>query len=403
MRNKFHQFYQYSVEDYQRLWDEATFVFDANVLLNLYRYSTTTSNDFLEILKTISPRIWLPNQFAHEYHSKRLEVIQDIVNSYDTLRNEIEGVCKKQIRELISSYSYHPSIDIKSICTEIEKFNRHLRSKITRLKNKHPDLFHNDQILAELTRLFENKVGDCYPEEKIKKLMEEGAKRYAHLKPPGYEDVKKDKEDPTGKRKYGDLIAWYQIMEYAQKNKKSIILVTDDKKEDWWWIVRGKTVGPRCELIEEMKRNANVRFHMYNSLKFIEFAKKNMKQKIKRDTINEIKNVSEFSTQSINYVFPWMEIDKIPKEHTKILIEEIIKRISQDNKSKSLFPIIENINTIQKVKHCKECDCWYGTVEEDYGPCKLKHNRKDKGYVTHGDHICDESTESQRDSSNKAN
>jgi len=41
------------------------------------------------------------------------------------------------------------------------------------------------------------------------------------------------------------------------------VLVTDDRKEDWWWISHGKTVGPRRELVEEMRSVAGVPFYMY--------------------------------------------------------------------------------------------------------------------------------------------
>jgi len=39
---------------------------------------------------------------------------------------------------------------------------------------------------------------------------------------------------------------------------------------------------------------------------------------------------------------------------------------------------------------CKNCDQWYGAEDEEYGPCRIKHARGDKRYMTHGDHSCDE-------------
>jgi len=44
-------------------------------------------------------------------------------------------------------------------------------------------------------------------------------------------------------------------------------------------------------------------------------------------------------------------------------------------------------------KKCKDCECWYGNEDDEYGPCNVKHSRGDKRYVTHGDHPCDEVVE----------
>jgi hypothetical protein len=42
---------------------------------------------------------------------------------------------------------------------------------------------------------------------------------------------------------------------------------------------------------------------------------------------------------------------------------------------------------------CRDCECWYGNEDEEYGPCTVKHRRGDRRYVTHGSHKCDEVVE----------
>ena len=42
---------------------------------------------------------------------------------------------------------------------------------------------------------------------------------------------------------------------------------------------------------------------------------------------------------------------------------------------------------------CRNCECWYGNEDEEYGPCTVKHRRGEKRYVTHGSHKCDEVVE----------
>jgi hypothetical protein len=66
--------------------------------------------------------------------------------------------------------------------------------------------------------------------------------------PPGYADEKK-KDDPTG-----DYIIWSELLSHAKTSKRPLLFVTGDKKEDWYRpTVRGRSIGPRVELIAEMR------------------------------------------------------------------------------------------------------------------------------------------------------
>lgn len=69
MKKLFPGYYRPSETDFASLWDNCIFVFDANVLLNLYRYSTETSAELIDIMDKISDRLWLPFQVASEYQS----------------------------------------------------------------------------------------------------------------------------------------------------------------------------------------------------------------------------------------------------------------------------------------------------------------------------------------------
>jgi predicted transcriptional regulator len=62
------------------------------------------------------------------------------------------------------------------------------------------------------------------------------------------------------------------MLDHAADEKKPIIFITDDRKFDWWLEHSGRTIGPRPELVHEMKARAGVPFHMYSSNRFIEYA-----------------------------------------------------------------------------------------------------------------------------------
>lgn len=58
MREKFSEFYQPTEDGFQDLWDDSHFIFDANVLLNLYMYSDETIEDYWKVFDNIEDRIW---------------------------------------------------------------------------------------------------------------------------------------------------------------------------------------------------------------------------------------------------------------------------------------------------------------------------------------------------------
>jgi PIN like domain len=90
--------------------------------------------------------------------------------------------------------------------------------------------------------------------------------------PPGFGDAAQKKDY----HRYGDVVLWLQMLDYAKASQKTLIFVTSDSKEDWWRRQSGKTVGPRQELIQEMHVAAGVGFHMYTPATFIEHAAKSL-------------------------------------------------------------------------------------------------------------------------------
>ena len=63
------------------------------------------------------------------------------------------------------------------------------------------------------------------------------------------------------------------------------------KKEDWWEKFKGKTVGPRPELVKEFKDRANNTFHMYQADRFLELARENLDEQVSDEIVEEIREV----------------------------------------------------------------------------------------------------------------
>ena len=90
MRDKFPGFYPPA--DFNQLWQNATFVLDTNVLLNLYRYPKTAREQLLATFDKISNRLFVPFQAALEYQRNRLAVIQEQKKRFSALRSKLSSI-----------------------------------------------------------------------------------------------------------------------------------------------------------------------------------------------------------------------------------------------------------------------------------------------------------------------
>lgn len=282
MKSKFSSYYQPSDEWFADLWTTCFFVVDANVLLNLYRYSASTSEQLISILEGVRDRIWIPYQAALEYHERRLDVISSETKTYsDTI-----GLCRS-LRENLSTSRRHPFADDAVVASTIN-FLHKLEDDLNKRQTRREGLLSQDPLQERIGELFAERVGDPLSSEENVKLTREGEKRYEEKIPPGYKDVNKDE-----RRRYGDLRVWFQIIAWARASQNNVVFVTDDAKEDWWFYHNGRIMGPRPELRQEIEAKAGVSFYMYQPSQFMEHAQKYLNQQVEPETIDEIRNFSD--------------------------------------------------------------------------------------------------------------
>lgn len=288
MKDLFPGHFKESQENLREAWGSCIFVFDANILLNLYRYSDTTRNEFLRLLEKIKDRVWLPHRAAEEYLNNRLSVIDQQEQSYDSTIKSINS-----LKSDLDNARQHPFVS-KQTMGEVDSVFNALCEELLSNKKVHTQRISNDEIKDSISQIFENRVGSPFDEEKLDKLIVDGEERYKQKIPPGFKDSSKSSESEvfTEKcRKYGDLIVWKQVLEHSSEISKGVVLVTDDKKEDWWERFKGKTVGPRPELVKEFKDNTNNTFHMYQADRFLELARENLGEQVSPEIVEEIREV----------------------------------------------------------------------------------------------------------------
>lgn len=290
MKSEFPEYYY----DFEAMWSEAIFVFDANVLLNVYRFSPAASKDLLNIMNRLNDRIWIPYQFAAEYHRNLHTVTEDIDKIYRDKKDELEKLSKRTIKD-IEDFSSPTSFNVsaaqfKSVKGAFAK----ITEKLSEFEEKHKESLSKEDIQGQIAELFDSNVGQQISLSDRKKIFTEGKKRYEDRIPPGYKDRSKAKP-------YGDLVGWTEIKEYAKEKATSIIMVSDDNSSDDWFQKAGdKATGPRRELVDEMRKYATVDFYLYETWQLLDFANQylpDLKDKVTETTIEEAKHLSESRRQ----------------------------------------------------------------------------------------------------------
>jgi len=302
MKEYFRGYYHLSEDEFKLLWEKGIFVLDTNVLLNLYRYPRDVSDDFVSVLKSIKERIWLPHFVALEYQENRISVIHDQETKFDEVKIDISKFQNDLNNKFKSLEKRHSTIDPSKFLAQAQEIFSEFSDQVDRYKEELPNLLMEDHIRGELDSMFEENIGEPFANDQLIDLYEEGRDRYEKEIPPGYKDTKNKEGEQFSYRgsvyenKFGDLIIWKQIIEEVKSNEaiEYLIFITDDDKEDWWWRENGKTIGPRPELVDEILVSSNLKlFYMYNSNRFLEFAKDQLEIDIHDETIKEVRNISQ--------------------------------------------------------------------------------------------------------------
>ena len=280
MKDTIKEFLEPTNQEKQELWEKAIFVFDTNVLLNLYRYSAKTRNSLLMAFESFKGRIWIPYHVAYEYMRRRCEVIYETVQRYEQFKKEIQAFSSKAIETL----------RLTSTDEEISELNRYLYKWLDSNKDRNLLVLSadKDEILENILQIFEGKVGDKLSDQELTEIKSQGEERYKKQIPPGYMDLKKKQGAHNDNNIYGDLIIWKEIIKYSKSNNVGIVYVTHDQKEDWWNIVKGKTIGPRIELRREFLNETQQEFHMYSMNSFIETYNMLNEKPIEKSAVQEV-------------------------------------------------------------------------------------------------------------------
>lgn len=306
--------------DFKSIWNKGIFIFDSNVLLDLYRLPISAREDLFNVFQNekFKDRIWIGFQVLLEFLNNRLEVISDQKNkftqvkklvestiskydeSFSSLEDELKNLKLAQRHSLIEPEKY---INEKNI-NQGKNFLDEFISYLDELEKEQFDVNDDDVIKEKVLKIFDGKTGKSFDQKTLEEIFSKGEERYKNSQPPGYMDIKKEGaypyEDKKFVRKYGDLLLWKEIIEKCKTEKiEYAVLVTGDVKEDWWQKKRGKKLGARMELLNEIYSEATElnTFYMYDTSSFLQYAKQEIDVNIKESSITEAKELIELSNR----------------------------------------------------------------------------------------------------------
>lgn len=286
MKKSFPGYFRPKAEELDSLWRSALIAVDANVLLNLYRYSQQAREALLNALDSARARLFVPHQAAKEFLDNRLGVTASQADEYTKTIRIITDLVQN-----LSNTKRHPFLPE----SELPEFRVYMEKVCTLLNKQREQLLQRlteDETLDALDEICREAMGPPFTGEELKQIESEGALRYQNKIPPGYRDAKKEGLAEVHK-KFGDLVLWKQVIRHSKEAKRPLILVTDDQKDDWWSEQSGRTVGPRPELVEEFSKEAGQRFWMYSVDQFLEHLSTSTSVKVSRDVLEEVIEQSE--------------------------------------------------------------------------------------------------------------
>lgn len=282
MNDLFPGYFRKTSAEIKQIWKECIFALDANVLLNLYRYSPATSRQSFEVLKKLKDRLWLPWQAAREFHDNRLGVIDKQTRTYD---KSIEN--SNRLLKDLENAREHPFVEDKLLAS-VRSILSELNSCLISSRDNRYKLLTSDPLLHEMSKLFQDRVGQEPDEKLLAARIERARERCANKIPPGFRDSSKE-----GLRPYGDVLMWFELMEHAKSCGRSVVFITDDAKNDWWLDVSGRTVGPRPELVQEFVQHSGQQVLLYRPDRFFDYASEYLNSDLTPGVIEEMREQTE--------------------------------------------------------------------------------------------------------------
>ncbi|MGW0540392.1 PIN domain-containing protein [Streptomyces griseoincarnatus] len=265
---------------------------DANVLLNLYRYTEQARADLLAALGALGDRLWIPHQVLVEFWRNRETTISEARSTSAKAAQEMSGHSVQAVQTL-RTWANRVALsddDFEDLHDRLSEVFEEVRKKINEVgEGEWQHIGHDtstDPVIAKLEPALTGRVGPSFSPEDRAALTALGQKRVDQRVPPGYMDAKKDDNGAVG-----DFFVWEQLLREASRRQCDVLFVTADAKEDWWRKERGHNRGPRPELTAELRARGGGRLYLLSPKQFLEVAAPVLRLSLQAGSVEDIERV----------------------------------------------------------------------------------------------------------------
>jgi hypothetical protein len=253
-----------TADDYRRILTDGLVVLDANVLLNLYRYTETTRRDLLDAIRGLGVNLWIPHQVMREFWRNRQFTLDALTDAAGEAIERLDKA-RRGAESAISVWSSRIALPEElrgrmqyAVDSALAKAEDAIQEQVKADARTHSRNTGEDSVLAVLEPVLAGLVGRPLSPEDYTAAVEEAERRIQAEQPPGYLD--KGKDDPE--LRAGDYLVWEQLLREAERRGADVLFVTSDVKEDWWSRVKGELRGPRLELAVEFRARTGHRLYL---------------------------------------------------------------------------------------------------------------------------------------------
>lgn len=322
------------------------YIFDTNVYLNLLRYSKKTSQELLLIYRLIQGNISVLPQVNREF-KKNLSIVEkqrftNAKKSVTEIKNAINscnGAITKQLQFFIK-YKFGGSQEIfsKSI-SDLETLKKSLEQYGENcIKQENDGFMDKKEIEDFFLMICVHSELEGFSPSTLFDIYKDGDIRYKYKIPPGYMDDPRNnpKSSKDGVDIFGDLVMWYEIIDFGKKKGKPIIFVTADTKEDWFSGKEDHATSPREELIKEYEERSNGnQICILTDNKFVEYMGEILQ-------VNTVISLAEM--QKDDYA------DIAVRNNQEVIKQKILEWINIPEHI-CLIPFVEEINRITEINN----------------------------------------------------
>lgn len=293
-RTLFRGFYPPSPEERENAYKSGLVSLDANALLDLYRFTPRARDELFEVLELLRERLLITHQVALEFHRNRLSVFDDRTNVSSDECLEIEKHLLR-VSERVRAFSNRhqlSDVDRDGLIAMVSSLSENLKNEIMRAAaydlSRDQVMNATDAVLVRLDSLLEGRVGKDLSVAERREAIKEASRRRIENIPPGFADEKKGDIYASA----GDYLMWRQLLNEAKSHGRPVLLVSNERKDDW---VRksknGEVLGPRNELVIEMKSEAGVQLHTVTVVGLLKEARAYLGAEVSSSTIREAESL----------------------------------------------------------------------------------------------------------------